>query len=954
MSNEIASGSAWGGVPPAAQEQPRQRPTDARSPLDRRALEDAMILSGTRGSDGQRAVRVGELEQYLGGLSQQFQVPINNLSGLIADPALLFRNAGLSAPEIVDVLPNFGNFPGRLVFLTTDNKLYRWTGTEWTASVPAVDITGQISAAQIAEEVTAAISAAQADASAADEKANTIRADHDALVQGFTGTLNAAFTDVNATISDLEGAIQVDIASLTSAVDDVVATVTSETTARITADTAEANARQSLATQLRGTYSGTDIANVQGGLIHSERQARITADSNLQSQINTLVAASSGDFGDLFAAIEEESTARITADAALSGNFSDLTARLDNVRDANGNLTNKTVEATLSDDRVARANADSALAADIVGLEATIGSVSANLSTNYYTGVQTNSAISAAQTALRSEIQGTRSALLPSNFQIGFANWTEARTGDPATVGAVTVRCQFVSNDADFGACVEFTTSAAGQNIMTRGVIPGGGRVYRVRARFKVLSAPAATHRYSFMIQGMNASFGSTFAAFPGATSYPVGSGIHEASLTFAESTGFGVDTIVPGMATSAYIRVGFRADLSGNAIARIASIIVEDVTDVVGVSANLEANYYTEAQTDSAIAAASQTLQANINNVSSTVATQGTAIATLEGNASAGYLIRAQAGNQVSLLDLVAADGVGGAVSVAKISATNIILDGSVTAASLGVGSVTADKIATNAVTAVKIDAGAVTADKIAANAITADKLAANSVTANSIAANTITGGLLATSGIITQVAQIGDGLITNAKIADAAITRAKIGSAAIGTAQIENGAITNTLIANAAITNAKIGDLQVNNAKIANLTVGGEKIQNGAITSAGAAYGSVGSLTRYAWTTVTSLSLGTLGGRTISFTASGDCLGNNIRILVNGTVVRQLSISIRTTVSGGEAAFVRYFPGSYSTTVAATSSGGSTLLQIQAYKSDQEYTGSADGYITAVEFKK
>lgn len=154
MSDDVTPGPAWGGVPPIAPDQPRPRAVDGRSPMDRRALEEAMILSGQRGSDSQRAVRRGELDAYIGGVmgsfEQQFEAPIQELSGLIADPALLFRNSGLSAPEIVDALPAAGNFPGRLVFLTTDSKLYRWTGDEWTTAVPAEDVTGQITGDKIA------------------------------------------------------------------------------------------------------------------------------------------------------------------------------------------------------------------------------------------------------------------------------------------------------------------------------------------------------------------------------------------------------------------------------------------------------------------------------------------------------------------------------------------------------------------------------------------------------------------------------------------------------------------------------------------------------------------------------------------------------------------------------------------------------------------------------------
>jgi hypothetical protein len=64
--------------------------------------------------------------------------------------AQLLADAGMSAVEIVNALPTTGNFVGRTVYLTTDQQLYRWTGSVWTAAVPAVNITGQLTNAQIA------------------------------------------------------------------------------------------------------------------------------------------------------------------------------------------------------------------------------------------------------------------------------------------------------------------------------------------------------------------------------------------------------------------------------------------------------------------------------------------------------------------------------------------------------------------------------------------------------------------------------------------------------------------------------------------------------------------------------------------------------------------------------------------------------------------------------------
>jgi len=80
--------------------------------------------------------------------------------------------------------------------------------------------------------------------------------------------------------------------------------------------------------------------------------------------------------------------------------------------------------------------------------------------------------------------------------------------------------------------------------------------------------------------------------------------------------------------------------------------------------------------------------LEVDAGGTSAAITNQGTAIADLEGNASAGYLIKAQAGGSVSLLDLIAADGAAGTVSVAKLAADTILLEGTVSANLLAVGS--------------------------------------------------------------------------------------------------------------------------------------------------------------------------------------------------------------------------------------------------------------------------
>ena len=73
--------------------------------------------------------------------------------------------SGIKPVEVVSALPAAPHVQGRMVILTTDNKLYRNTGSGWTAAVPAVDITGTLNNAQIAgleaSKITGQLSNAQ-------------------------------------------------------------------------------------------------------------------------------------------------------------------------------------------------------------------------------------------------------------------------------------------------------------------------------------------------------------------------------------------------------------------------------------------------------------------------------------------------------------------------------------------------------------------------------------------------------------------------------------------------------------------------------------------------------------------------------------------------------------------------------------------------------------------------
>jgi hypothetical protein len=62
---------------------------------------------------------------------------------------------GFQIVSTLPAIPSAQSFLGNVVFLTTDQQLYRFNGTAWVVSVPATAVTGLLTAAQIASIATA-------------------------------------------------------------------------------------------------------------------------------------------------------------------------------------------------------------------------------------------------------------------------------------------------------------------------------------------------------------------------------------------------------------------------------------------------------------------------------------------------------------------------------------------------------------------------------------------------------------------------------------------------------------------------------------------------------------------------------------------------------------------------------------------------------------------------------
>ena len=108
--------------------------------------------------------------------------------------------------ERVSALPTTDLTQGRVVLLTTDNKLYRYTGNAWTAAVPTTDLTGQITGTQITDNAITttkiAADAITANKIAADAvTANAIAADSITATKIAAGAISADKIAANAITS---------------------------------------------------------------------------------------------------------------------------------------------------------------------------------------------------------------------------------------------------------------------------------------------------------------------------------------------------------------------------------------------------------------------------------------------------------------------------------------------------------------------------------------------------------------------------------------------------------------------------------------------------------------------------------------------------------------------------------------------------------------------------------
>ncbi|EPG6763306.1 phage tail tip protein J-related protein [Proteus mirabilis] len=158
------------------------------------------------------------------------------------------------------------------------------------------ELAGQISRDQLAQDLLGEINS-KANQIEITELHELMRLNHDKILSELMRH-GATIEESEKKLEEVEKLLAERINQVSTVTEAQAAAIKQEQQARIEADKTEAQQRQSLATQLRGDYTGNDLSKVTAGLISAEKQARVIGDQaeakarqSLETRMNGNVSA---------------------------------------------------------------------------------------------------------------------------------------------------------------------------------------------------------------------------------------------------------------------------------------------------------------------------------------------------------------------------------------------------------------------------------------------------------------------------------------------------------------------------------------------------------------------------------------------------------------------------------------------------------------------------------------
>ncbi|CZT36408.1 hypothetical protein [Rhizobium sp. 9140] len=691
-------------------------------------------------------------------------------AGKLADAAVTAAKfaTGLRPVEVVSALPTTGNTAGRMAFLTTDGKVYRYTGTSWISTVDAADINGAIAEANIASLAASKITGQLTDAQIAAVAA--------AKVAGqLVGTQIADLAISNAKLA----ALAVDATKLADG--SVIAGKIADaavTTAKFAAGLRPIEIVSSLPT----------TGNTEGRIVFLTTDDKIYR-FNGTAFVSTLAA------GDITGTLLDAQLAALSA-SKVTGQLTDTQIAAVGAAKVTGTL----VSSQIADAAITAAKFGTGLKpVETVASLPTSGNAAGRvvfLSTDSkiyrFDGAAWTSSVAAPD--IGGTIADTQIAAIAAGKVTG--QLTDAQI---AAVAAAKVSGQLVGTqiadlaitNAKLAALAVDAAKLASNAVTNTKIADDAISTPKLQASAivadKIAVNAITASKMSIAANAVGASLIlDRFYGDPGYWSP------NAPYVTFVSST----DAQVAAMRVSGAMK--FNAALAAaNAGPRIHGWIAR------GFPLTPDTWYRASAIVKNV--GCNKNFNALVINDMSISASDGGVIASATDTgyqAAAGKTIewrfktdssRTQTATPVPYMD-TGTDAVGywliSDIQLVEMAEASLIVDGAIVARHVSAAAITANAIAANAVTADAIAANAITAVKIAAGAIETAKLAAGAVTAGTIGANAVIAGKIATNAVTAGT--ISAGAVTAGTVAANAITAGTIAASAVSAANLAAGIIT------------------------------------------------------------------------------------------------------------------------------------------------------------------
>lgn len=724
------------------------------------AIRDVTVLPGSGTFIGEKVFNRtdGKLYQWTGSVWKLMVADV--AAGTVTTASFA---AGIEPVEILGALPTTGNFQGRMVFLTTDNKMYRHTGTAFTRVTDGGDISAATLTAAAFAATIAPVEIFAALPTTGNFQGRTVFLTTDKKLYRHNGTAFITAVD-GADISDATLTAAAFAASIAPVEILGALPVTGNFQGRTVFLTTDKKLYRYNGTAFTAAVDGADI--VANTITAGQIAAGAISATEIAAGAITTTKLAIGDTSNMYPDPD-------MVDLAAYLNTGSATFSL--TSSTYGSSKNKLV-ITSTGGTVDRFVLGPMFAVDEgleyqiaskVGVEGSAPAVTATLQIVWYSdnaatvGISTTN-IRSETTLLGRTLRATSIVVAPATARrakIRFLREANATSPQNAVFNEIVIRRaaagELIVDGAISAVKIAANTITAGQiaaNTITAGQIAAGA----ISASKIVVSDPTNVYPDFDMLDtsfytSVDPVTGGAVITFIGTSVAALGRQFMNVAVNAAirsvESAWFNIE---PGVE---YLVAG-SAFLSAT-VAGAGICTVEFETGSVGstgvVTPVAGSRTVVSTRTDSATSGPSAvTITAGGSSRRGRFVVTRAAGGTGSGRAAAFKVQKKGTG----------ALTVDGTITGLKIAANTI------TAANIAADTITAGQIAAGAISTSELAAGAVVAGKIAAGTIVAADIAAGTISGDKIVANTITGGLLAASGIITATAQIGNGLITNALI--------------------------------------------------------------------------------------------------------------------------------------------------------------------------------------------